>query len=73
MAGLSDLICLRNFNKQNSNSETYISVIGIYNNKQLNDFLIWISKVRKYIDVILDENLLIRYLHIRKKEEKARE
>jgi len=68
-----DLICLGNFNKQNSNSETYISVIGIYNNKQLNDFLIWISKVRKYIDVILDENLLIRYLHMRKKEEKARE
>jgi hypothetical protein len=49
------------------------SVIGIYNKDEITMFLIWLCKVKKYIDIIVDDNLLTEMIYIQKLKIKQKE
>jgi hypothetical protein len=45
-------------------------VLGIYSLNQINEFLIWFDKIKKYANIILIDNLLIDYLIFKKLQNK---
>jgi len=49
------------------------SVIGIYNKDEINMFLIWLCKVKKYLNIIVDDNLLTEMIYIQKLKIKQKE
>jgi len=49
------------------------SVIGIYNKDEINMFLMWLCKVKKYLNIIVDDNLLTEMIYIQKLKIKQKE
>jgi len=45
-------------------------LLGIYSPNQVNEFLIWFEKIKKYANIILIDNLLIDYLVFKKLQNK---
>jgi hypothetical protein len=45
-------------------------VLGIYSLNQVNEFLIWFDKKKKYANIILDDNLMLDYLVFKKIQNK---
>jgi hypothetical protein len=45
-------------------------LLGIYSLNQINEFLIWFDKIKKYANIILIDNLLIDYLVFKKIQNK---
>jgi hypothetical protein len=45
-------------------------LLGIYSLNQVNEFLIWFEKIKKYANIILVDNLLIDYLVFKKIQNK---
>jgi hypothetical protein len=58
---------------QNYKNNLYIlkwDLLGIYSLNQVNEFLIWFEKIKKYANIILIDNLLIDYLIFKKLQNK---
>jgi hypothetical protein len=58
---------------QNYKNNFYLlkwDLLGIYSLNQLNEFLIWFEKIKKYVNIILIDNLLIDYLIFKKLQNK---
>jgi hypothetical protein len=58
---------------QNYKNNLYLlkwDLLGIYSLNQINEFLIWFEKIKKYANIILIDNLLIDYLIFKKLQNK---
>jgi hypothetical protein len=48
-------------------------VLGIYSLNQVNEFLMWLLKIRRYMNIILDDNLLIEFINFQKYKNKEKQ
>ena len=48
-------------------------VLGIYSLNQVNEFLMWLLKIRRYTNIILDDNLLLEFIHFQKYKNKEKQ